>query len=152
VRIVVEVAADIVVAALGERLVLWYAPPLGSCVAARSRMRSRAAPGPFARSPAGLVRVAEAQPRPIPDSKNDAERDMLNVPCTDRRSRRLPCVVCRSGVVTWQTPSKPSSKRARLRSGVRVGLIQVLRDDRLHRLLVDNLGARRIEFLATGFS
>ena len=66
-RVVVEPAADVVVAALRERLVLVVRAAVGSCVAAMSRIRSRARLRDHVdEAEQVLVRVAEAHPAPDP--------------------------------------------------------------------------------------
>ena len=58
----------------------WYADPSGNCVAAMSRMRSRARSGTRWTNPSrSWFESRKPIPRPIPVSKYDAERDMLNV-------------------------------------------------------------------------
>ena len=58
----------------------WYAPPVGSCVEAMSRSRSRARAGTMWTKPSrSWLESRNPIPRPMPDSKSDAERDMLKV-------------------------------------------------------------------------
>ena len=80
-RIVVEAAADVVVAALGERLVLVVGAAVGEL--RRGDVEdplagARRAPG--ARSPSrSWFESRKPMPRPMPVSKYEALRDMLNV-------------------------------------------------------------------------
>ena len=58
----------------------WYAEPSSNCVDAMSMMRSRARSGMRCTKPSrSWLESRKPIPRPIPVSKNDAERDMLNV-------------------------------------------------------------------------
>ena len=69
VRIVVEAAADVVVAAFGERLILVERAAALSCVAAMSRMRSRARAGTMWTKPSrSWLESRKPRPRPMPDS------------------------------------------------------------------------------------
>ena len=58
----------------------WYAEPSSNCVEAMSMMRSRARSGMRCTKPSrSWLESRKPMPRPMPVSKNDAERDMLNV-------------------------------------------------------------------------
>ena len=58
----------------------WYAEPSSNCVDAMSMMRSRARSGMRCTKPSrSWLESRKPIPRPIPVSKNDADRDMLNV-------------------------------------------------------------------------
>ena len=150
VRIVVEVAADVVVAALGERLVLVIR-------AAGSELRGRQVDDALAgarrvhldESQQVLIGVAEAQA--AADARLVERRRARHV---ERRHALVgvPDIHHAVGVrigsphVENAEQSVPVSAQF-VERRIRVGWIQVLRDDRLYRLLVDRLRAGRVELL-----
>ena len=150
VRIVVEVAANVVVAALGERLVLVIR-------AAGRQLRRGQVEDAFARARRHhvheaqqvLVGIAEAQS--APDARFIERRRARHV---ERRHAlvRVPDVDHAIGVDVGRLHLADAEQfvpvRAQaLEGGVNVGGLQILRDDRLHCLLVDGLRIRRIELL-----
>ena len=149
-RIVVESAANVVVAPLGQRLILVVRP-------AGWQLRRRQVQNPLPRprrhhvhkSQQILVRVAE--PQPPPDSRFIERRRPRHV---ERRHAliRVPDIHHPVGVNVRRIDLEDAQQAVPILAQPlegRIGLlaVQVLRDHRLHPPLVDRLGARRIELL-----